>query len=58
VSLGYTIPENILESIKFSNARIAFNIENAALWTKWKFGDPESMLEMPRIYSFSVDFTF
>lgn len=58
ISLGYTLPRDLLESIKFSNARIAFNIENAAVWTKWELGDPESRLEMPRIYSFSVDFTF
>jgi TonB-linked SusC/RagA family outer membrane protein len=57
-SLGYTIPLDILETVKFSNARIAFNIENAAVFTKWELGDPESMLEMPRIYSFSVDFSF
>ena len=58
VSLGYTIPQDILDIVKFSNARIAFNIENAAVWTKWELGDPESRLEMPRIYSFSVDFSF
>jgi len=58
VSFGYTIPKDILEAVKFSNARIAFNIENAAVWTKWELGDPESRLEMPRIYSFSVDFSF
>ena len=57
-SLGYSIPEDILETIKFANARIAFNIENAAVFTNWELGDPESRLEMPRIYSFSVDFTF
>jgi len=57
-SLGYTIPDYLLESIKFSNARIAFNIENAFVLTKWELGDPESRLEMPRIFSFSVDLTF
>lgn len=58
LSLGYSIPQNILESVKFSKARVAFNIENAWVLTKWELGDPESMLEMPRIYSFSVDFSF
>jgi TonB-linked SusC/RagA family outer membrane protein len=58
VSLGYNLPRNILETIKFSNARIAFNIENAWVLTKWELGDPESRLEMPRIYSFSIDVTF
>ncbi|MGC9354784.1 MAG: SusC/RagA family TonB-linked outer membrane protein, partial [Mariniphaga sp.] len=57
-SLGYAIPYFLLESIKFSNARVAFNIENAFVLTKWELGDPESRLEMPRIFSFSVDLTF
>ncbi|MBW6475403.1 MAG: SusC/RagA family TonB-linked outer membrane protein, partial [Anaerolineaceae bacterium] len=55
VSFGYTIPRYLLETIKFSRARVSFNIENAFVLTKWELGDPESMLEMPRIYSFSVD---
>jgi hypothetical protein len=57
-SLGYSIPDFLLETIKFSNARVAFNIENAFVLTKWELGDPESRLEMPRIFSFSVDLTF
>lgn len=57
-SLGYTVPDYLLETIKFSNVRVAFNIENAFVLTKWELGDPESRLEMPRIFSFSVDLTF
>lgn len=58
LSLGYSIPKDILDPIKFSRARIAFNIENAFVLTQWELGDPESRLEMPRIYSFSIDFSF
>ncbi len=57
-SLGYTIPTDVLESIKVSRARISFNIDNVGVLTKWDEGDPESMREMPRTYSFSVDFSF
>ncbi len=57
-SLGYTIPAYLLESIKVSRARVAFNIDNVGVMTKWNEGDPESMKEMPRTYSFSVDFSF
>jgi TonB-linked SusC/RagA family outer membrane protein len=57
-AFGYSVPNSLLETIRFSNVRIAFNIENAFVLTKWELGDPESRLEMPRIYSFSVDLTF
>jgi TonB-linked SusC/RagA family outer membrane protein len=58
ISLGYNIPEDILESIKVSRARLAFSVDNVAVWTNWIQGDPESTREMPRTYSFSVDFSF
>jgi hypothetical protein len=58
VSLGYSLPPNILEKIYFDRVRLAFNIENAAILTDWFLGDPESEREMPRNYTFSLDFTF
>lgn len=58
LSLGYTIPAYLLETIKVTRARVAFNIDNVGVLTKWNEGDPESRSEMPRTYSFSVDFSF
>ncbi|HEC44890.1 MAG TPA: SusC/RagA family TonB-linked outer membrane protein [Bacteroides sp.] len=58
VAFGYNIPANITAPIRISRARLGFNIENAAVFTKWIEGDPESMREMPRIYTFSIDFSF
>lgn len=58
LSLGYAIPSGLLEPIKVSTARLAFTIDNVAVFTKWVEGDPESMREMPRTYSFSVNFSF
>lgn len=58
LSLGYSLPAALLENIKFSRVRLAVNVENAAVWTPWIYGDPESEREMPRTYSFSLDFTF
>ncbi|MEN8116399.1 MAG: SusC/RagA family TonB-linked outer membrane protein [Bacteroidota bacterium] len=58
VSIGYNIPSDVLETIKVSRARIAFNAENLFVLTQWYDGDPESRLEMPRVWSFSVDFSF
>ncbi|PIF05881.1 MAG: hypothetical protein CSA36_04295 [Draconibacterium sp.] len=58
LALGYTLPSSILEPIKIDRARVAFTIDNVAVFTKWIEGDPESVKEMPRTYSFSVDFSF
>jgi hypothetical protein len=58
IALGYNLPADLLETIKISRARIAFSIDNVAVFTKWEIGDPESEREMPRTYSFSVDFSF
>ena len=58
IALGYNLPSDLLENIKVSRARVAFNIDNVAVFTKWDIGDPESEREMPRTYSFSVDFSF
>ena len=58
LTLGYNLPKDLLQKIKFGNARVALNIDNVGLVTKWKMGDPESLSELPRIYSFSVDLSF
>ncbi len=58
VGLGYNIPSNLLSAIKISRARVAFNIDNAFILTNWIEGDPESMREMPRVYTFSIDVYF
>jgi len=58
VSLGYNIPRSILDNMSFDRIRLAVNIENALVLTDWIMGDPESEREMPRIFSFSLDFTF
>ncbi len=57
-SFGYHIPKALLETIKVSNARVAFNIDNVGVLTKWKLGDPESNNEMARTFNFSIDFSF
>ena len=58
LSIGYNIPADVLETIKVSRARVAFNADNVFVLTEWYDGDPESRLEMPRTWSFSVDFSF
>jgi len=58
VSLGYTLPSSLLGFFRISRARVAFDIDNVAVMTKWIMGDPESDREMPRTYSFSIDVSF
>jgi TonB-linked SusC/RagA family outer membrane protein len=58
VSVGYSLPASLLEKIRMDRVRLAVNIENAGVVTGWIYGDPESEREMPRTYSFSLDFTF
>lgn len=58
LSLGYNLPQDLLQTIHLGSARVAFNIDNVAVLTKWKFGDPESQSELPRSFSFSVDLSF
>ncbi|MCG6190323.1 SusC/RagA family TonB-linked outer membrane protein [Maribellus maritimus] len=55
ISLGYTIPSDLLEPLKLKSARIAFTADNPAVFTKWLEGDPESTTDMPSTYSFSVN---
>jgi TonB-linked SusC/RagA family outer membrane protein len=57
ISLGYNVPADILEIIRVKRARVAFTVENAAVFTKWIEGDPESVREMPTTYSFSINFS-
>lgn len=60
ISVGYSLPARLLEKVNASQVRLALNVENAAVFTKWirNLGDPESSREMPRTYSLSLDFTF
>ena len=55
LSFGYNLPKDLLQRIKLGSARLALNIDNFGIVTKWKMGDPESLSELPRVYSFSVD---
>ncbi len=58
VSIGYTLPEGVIEKMNLDRVRLALNIENAAVWSGWIYGDPEDWREMPTTYSFSLDFNF
>lgn len=66
VSLAYTIPNQVLQSLKVSNARIFFNGSNLLTFSKFKNADPEVNQystrgwETPiaKTYTFGIDFSF
>ncbi len=58
ISLGYNLSASALSKMRISRMRLALNVDNAAVFTKWIQGDPESQREMPRTYSLSIDFSF
>lgn len=66
VTLGYTVPKNFLEKIKFvSSARLYATGQNLLTWTNWKGYDPEdnnnislSEFPNPRTVTVGLDITF
>lgn len=66
ISLTYTIPQNLLNTIKVSNARVFFNGSNLLTFSKYKNADPEVNQyssrgwETPiaKTYTFGIDFSF
>ena len=65
VQLGYTIPKNITNKIKFQRIRIFVNAENLATYTKlMKVIDPEIVdsqgrsYPLQRAYAFGINITF
>lgn len=66
VSLAYTIPNHLLNSLKVSNARIFFNGSNLLTFSKYKNADPEVNqystrgweTPLSKTYTFGIDFSF
>ena len=66
ISLAYTIPTDVLKSIKVSNARIFFNGTNLLTFSKFKNADPEVNqystrgweTPLSKTYTFGIDFNF
>ncbi len=41
LSIGYTLPSEVLEKVFLNHVRVFFNAENLATFSKFEFGDPE-----------------
>lgn len=56
VALAYSIPTNLINSIKVKSAKIYFNINNAGLYApKWTYWDPENDGPTPRYYTLGLN---
>jgi len=42
VALAYTLPQSILEKVRVKNAKIYVNANNAAVFSSWKYWDPQN----------------
>lgn len=57
VTLSYNVPKNLLKKILVQNMRLSLSVRNAAVLSKWNFGDPEGGDVTPRTYNLGVNFT-
>lgn len=61
LSLGYTLPANVLSKLRMTNARIYFQAQNVFTITNYTGADPEGLgypYAMPRQYTFGIQFGF
>lgn len=73
ISLGYTIPRNIVRRLYLDNVRVYFSAQNVHTWSKYKGLDPEvgamygdalmtgvdyGRYPSPRIYTFGLNVSF
>ena len=61
LTLGYTLPSNVRNTLKLSNARIYFQAQNVFTITKYSGADPEGLgypYALPRQYTFGIQFGF
>ena len=61
LSIGYTLPQNILSKLHMSNARVYFQAQNVFTITKYSGADPEGLgypYAMPRQFTLGLQFGF
>jgi hypothetical protein len=70
ISLGYRIPQNILQRVNVKNMRIYCSAQNIAVWTNYQGSDPEVSVRptaltpgfdfaaYPRSFSLTFGFNF
>jgi hypothetical protein len=57
VSIAYTVPKSALSKIKAQGLKLYFNVQNAAVFSQWKYFDPENKFFTPSYGTFGVNLT-
>ena len=56
IALAYTLPANLLNSLKVKGAKVYMNVNNAAVYaTDWNFWDPQNNGPTPRYYTLGLN---
>ncbi|MGM9866848.1 MAG: SusC/RagA family TonB-linked outer membrane protein [Lepagella sp.] len=61
LTLGYTLPANVMKKLRLSSARVYFQAQNVFTITSYSGADPEGLgypYAMPRQYTFGIQFGF
>ena len=61
LTLGYTLPANVMKKLRLSSARVYFQAQNVFTITSYTGADPEGLgypYAMPRQYTFGIQFGF
>ena len=61
LTLGYTLPQDILKKLRMTNARVYFQGQNLFTVTKYKGADPEGLgypYALPRQFTLGIQFGF
>ena len=57
VSIAYTVPKSALNKIKAQGLKLYFNVQNAAVFSQWRYFDPENKFFTPSYGTFGVNLT-
>jgi hypothetical protein len=58
LSLGYSVPNALLDKVKIRNLRLIGTIRNVGYWApEWNYWDPEISEPNPRFYTFALNLT-
>ena len=61
LTLGYTLPANVMKKLRLTSARVYFQAQNVFTITSYTGADPEGLgypYAMPRQYTFGIQFGF
>ncbi len=58
ISIAYSLPQSVLNKIRFQSLKIYLNQQNAAVFTPWDYFDPENKGLTPSTTTLGLNITF